>query len=58
MKISGQTEPEDEMDELTPIPFGQHKGTPLGDLPSDYVDWLLENIDDGPVLRALRRIYE
>ena len=42
--------------ELTPedpMPFGKHQGTPIGDLPGDYIDWLLENIEDGPVLRCI-----
>ncbi|MFB2538362.1 MULTISPECIES: putative quorum-sensing-regulated virulence factor [unclassified Acinetobacter] len=40
------------------MPFGKHKGTPLKEVPIDYVDWLLgqENLD--PNLReALEFIY-
>lgn len=28
------------------IPFGKHKGTPLEDLPIDYLQWAYENWDD------------
>lgn len=28
------------------MPFGKHKGTALEDLPSDYLQWCLENLDD------------
>ncbi|MDO4222593.1 MAG: DUF3820 family protein [Acinetobacter sp.] len=28
------------------MPFGKHKGTPLKDLPTDYVQWLVENKQD------------
>jgi uncharacterized protein (DUF3820 family) len=28
------------------MPFGKHKGTPIKDLPSSYVAWALENLDD------------
>ena len=28
------------------MPFGKHKGTPIGDLPQRYVEWALENLTD------------
>lgn len=28
------------------IGFGKHKGTALEDLPTDYMEWCLENLDD------------
>jgi len=28
-----------------PMPFGKHKGVPICELPSDYVQWLRENLD-------------
>lgn len=27
------------------IPFGKHKGEDLADIPSDYLEWLLENYE-------------
>lgn len=30
------------MDPDTPIPFGKHQGTPLKNLPKQYVNWLLD----------------
>jgi len=27
------------------MPFGKHKGEKLEDLPTDYIEWLLENAD-------------
>lgn len=35
----------------TVISFGKHKGTPVGDLPPDYVSWLLGQPDIDPYLR-------
>ena len=29
----------------SPMPFGKHRGTKLRDLPSDYVEWLVQNLD-------------
>ena len=28
------------------MPFGKHKGTKLKDLPSNYIDWLLNKADN------------
>lgn len=28
------------------MPFGKYKGVELADIPADYIDWLLGNIDD------------
>jgi exodeoxyribonuclease X len=28
------------------MPFGKHKGTPLDELPLDYMTWILENLSD------------
>ena len=28
------------------MPFGKHRGTPLKDLPSNYIDWLLNKADN------------
>jgi hypothetical protein len=29
------------MDDLDPMPFGKYKGIPMGEVPSDYLDWLI-----------------
>ena len=34
------------------MPFGKHKGTPLEDLPRDYLDWLNALEDLRPPLRS------
>lgn len=40
--IPQETSVEDEYDDDTPMPFGKHKGTPLGKLPDNYVNWLYD----------------
>jgi exodeoxyribonuclease X len=27
------------------MPFGKHKGEPIEDLPSDYIEWALRELD-------------
>lgn len=27
------------------MPFGKHKNTPIGDLPDDYLNWVLQNLE-------------
>lgn len=27
------------------MPFGKHKGTELEDIPLDYLEWLVDNVD-------------
>jgi len=34
------------------MPFGKHQGKPLGEVPADYVRWLLNQADVDPDLRA------
>jgi uncharacterized protein (DUF3820 family) len=34
------------------MPFGKHKGELLGDVPTDYLGWLLRECDLEPYLRA------
>lgn len=34
-----------EYDDETPMPFGKYRGTPLGELPSDYCQWLYDQRD-------------
>ena len=41
------------------MPFGKHRGTPISDLPDDYLNWILENLElKGSLLRALEAEYE
>lgn len=30
---------------LTAMPFGQHKGVPIEDVPIDYLRWCIDNLD-------------
>lgn len=41
--------------ERTPMPFGKHKGTPLGDIPASYLIWLFD--EGGPTNRPDIREY-
>jgi uncharacterized protein (DUF3820 family) len=34
------------------MPFGKHKGLKIKDLPKAYLEWLVENIDPGPIKDA------
>jgi exodeoxyribonuclease X len=38
--------------QMTKMTFGKHKGTPLKDLPTSYVTWLLKLDNLDPDLRA------
>lgn len=40
------------------MPFGKHKGKKLTEIPESYVKWMLENISDGSVLKALKVLEE
>jgi exodeoxyribonuclease X len=33
------------------MPFGKHKGEPVEDLPSDYIEWLLAECELRPALQ-------
>ena len=35
-------------------PWGKHEGTLVEDLPSDYIRWVLENIEDPPFEQELQ----
>lgn len=35
------------------MPFGKYKGTPVEDLPADYLTWLWENVDLREPLRTV-----
>ena len=44
---------------LDTMPFGKHKGTPIRDLPSDYIHWVLENLNlRDELFKALSAEYE
>jgi hypothetical protein len=44
---------------LNTMPFGKHKGTPIRDLPSDYIRWVLENLNlRDQLFKALSGEYE
>lgn len=32
-----------QLDDLSPMPFGKHRGTPMQDVPADYLHWLWTN---------------
>jgi uncharacterized protein (DUF3820 family) len=36
------------MSDLT-IPFGKHKGEDIEDIPTEYLEWFLSNVDTPPV---------
>jgi uncharacterized protein (DUF3820 family) len=41
------------------MPFGKHKGTPIKDLPDDYLNWMLENVElSGSLFRSLSEEFE
>jgi len=46
--------------EVQTMPFGKHKGMPLKDVPLDYLDWALRNLQDlSPDLRwSMQRVLE
>lgn len=37
------------------LPFGKHKGVPIGEVPRDYLDWLYDRLDhDDPILPTVK----
>jgi uncharacterized protein (DUF3820 family) len=38
------------------IDFGKHKGKRIVDVPSEYIDWVLANVRNNPIIDVLRRI--
>lgn len=38
------------------MPFGKHKGMDMGQLPTDYLRWLVENFEDGEIKEEAKRI--
>ncbi len=43
---------------MTRMPFGKHKGEPLSDIPSDYLEWCLDNCTGWQMTSSLRRAME
>ena len=46
------------LDDLSPMPFGKHKGTPMQDVPASYFHWLWTEIQhdkSSPVGDYIRR---
>lgn len=41
----------------TIMPFGKHKGTRIGDLPSSYLRWLAENCERDDICTAADEEY-
>lgn len=43
-----------ELEDSWIFPFGKHKGTPIGEVPADYLDWLdgQDWIDKHPNIKA------
>lgn len=31
------------------MPYGKYKGQEMNTLPQDYLNWIVENFDDGPI---------
>jgi hypothetical protein len=52
-------EASDELHDLSPMPFGKHQGTPMQDVPTDYLHWLwlngLEGNKRNPVHRYIKK---
>ena len=48
-----------QLSDLDPMPFGKHKGTPMQDVPANYLHWLWCNGKEGdkscPVADYIRR---
>lgn len=40
------------------MPFGKHKGVPLSDVPSHYIEWCLENIERDDIRNMLAKEME
>ena len=37
---------------MTTMPFGKYKGQPIADLPLDYIEWCLDNLELRPALAS------
>ena len=40
------------LDDLSPMPFGKHKGTPMQDVPASYLHWLWCEGCNNPQLKS------
>jgi uncharacterized protein (DUF3820 family) len=47
-----------EYDDLTPMPFGEHRGKPLQDVPAAYLHWYYTQRDPGRTNPSLIRYIE
>lgn len=47
LPASKQTLPQTDLEitDDTPMPFGKHKGKPMGEVPTNYLDWLARQDD-------------
>lgn len=46
------------LDDLSPMPFGKHKGNPMQEVPASYLHWLWgekKNDNQCPVIDYIRR---
>jgi uncharacterized protein (DUF3820 family) len=44
---------------LSIMPFGKYRGTPIRELPDEYLNWILENLNlKGGLFRALSEEFE
>lgn len=34
------------------MPFGKYKGEQLGDIPDNYLQWIIDNVDDLALVKA------
>lgn len=41
----------DSQTEITEMPFGKYKGTPIADIPDSYLIWLHENVNMNDMLK-------
>lgn len=51
----------DELDDLSPMPFGKHKDKPMQDVPVYYLHWLWNNgmkTEQSPVANYIRKNIE
>lgn len=46
-----------ELKDTDPMPFGKHKGTPMQDVPADYLHWLWTTnpARNTPIMRYIER---
>lgn len=37
------------------MPFGKHKGKPMTEVPTDYLEWMLREFEDSPIRTAAKK---